>query len=303
MIVLWAFAVMLSGSGCSIESGGNTDDDAGTNTDGGNGECQDSCNEGDQFCDGNGYRVCGNYDADDCVEWSPLFECASSSCVDGECTGGCADLCVSGDKQCVGTGTYETCGDYNQDGCTDWGGLTTCDAGLVCDQGECVIACSDECTAGDQRCAAVGNGTEYCGNHDADDCLEFGGSSECPAREICENAICVPACYDECTFGEQRCVTGVQAYETCADHNGDACTEWGGQTDCPPEQFCEVDTGLCMELAYPDPPHGIQIGDTIANECLERCLCSGSTDTGGEQFCLEDFLGSRAILITVHAGW
>jgi len=47
--------------------------------------CTDECIIGKQ-CSGNGYQVCGNYDADSCLEWSPVNTCASNQlCQNGNC--------------------------------------------------------------------------------------------------------------------------------------------------------------------------------------------------------------------------
>ncbi len=311
VLVLGAFTVLMVCSGCGLESGGEIEHDGGNDSDGqsgtdGNGQvCQDDCPIGKQFCDGTGYRVCGNYDADACSEWSPQNECSSGTCEDGQCAGGCTDLCAALSKQCVGGGAYQTCADYNQDGCLEWGSQTPCDAGLICDEGYCVANCSNECAAGDLQCAAMGNGFESCDNHDTDSCLEFGGFTACSAYEICDSGVCLPDCSDECTLGQQRCVPGLPAFETCAaNHDGDSCSEWGGQTNCGQDQICDTNTGQCYDPSqYPLGPYGTGMGDTIANECLERCKCNGPDLDEAEEFCLEEFLGSKAILISVATGW
>jgi hypothetical protein len=304
-----ALAAIWLCSGCGIESGGEIKKDAGTGSDGQSGtdtggNCQDDCVAGQQFCDGSGYRTCGNYDNDTCVEWSQRIECPSGSCQDGECADGCIDQCAALSRQCVGSTAYQTCADYNQDGCLEWGTQTACEANLICDQGYCVTDCASECSDGDLRCAAMGDGVETCGNYDTDSCLEFGGFVACAANQVCLDGECVMACSDECNFAERRCVAGIPAYEVCADHDADGCTEWGGQSSCGQDQLCDVNTGECYdEGAYPPGPYGTGLGDTIANECFERCLCTEYNLDGAEEFCFEDFLGARAILVPVSTGW
>ncbi len=54
-------------------------------------ECQDECSpEGAKECvvqgETTGYRICGNYDGDSCLEWSKVFPCPEgTTCVNGKC--------------------------------------------------------------------------------------------------------------------------------------------------------------------------------------------------------------------------
>ncbi|MFH1462636.1 MAG: CARDB domain-containing protein [bacterium] len=49
--------------------------------------CQNECSSTDpKKCSGNGYQVCGNYDSDNCLEWSPVANCAPNNiCQNGNC--------------------------------------------------------------------------------------------------------------------------------------------------------------------------------------------------------------------------
>jgi len=49
--------------------------------------CQNECSEvGLKRCSGNGYQVCGNYDADSCLEWSSTTNCSVNTiCQSGNC--------------------------------------------------------------------------------------------------------------------------------------------------------------------------------------------------------------------------
>jgi hypothetical protein len=49
----------------------------------------------------------------------------------------CTNECTSGAKQCSGSG-YQTCGDYDSDGCTEWSSVTNCPTGQSCSNGQCV---------------------------------------------------------------------------------------------------------------------------------------------------------------------
>ena len=52
---------------------------------------------------------------------------------------------------------------------------------------------------------------------------------------------------------------------------------------------------------YPPGPYGTQYNDTVENFMVEEVRCPGGP-AQGKPFHLEDFLGSKAILISVHSG-
>lgn len=69
--------------------------------------CTDECSDyGQTKCSGNGWKECGDYDSDSCLEWSDLNSCGSNEkCEGGECiqksgTGSYCDPCGS-DADCV----------------------------------------------------------------------------------------------------------------------------------------------------------------------------------------------------------
>jgi len=71
-----------------LEWGGTTS--CGTNEQCLNGYCQqrctNECTSGSKECSGNGYRVCGNYDSDSCLEWGSVTSCGTNEvCVGGFC--------------------------------------------------------------------------------------------------------------------------------------------------------------------------------------------------------------------------
>ncbi len=57
------------------------------NNDTSNPDCANDCSSnGVKQCDGAGYKTCGNYDDDSCLEWSSATSCSSSeTCVQGAC--------------------------------------------------------------------------------------------------------------------------------------------------------------------------------------------------------------------------
>jgi hypothetical protein len=86
--------------------------------------CQNECApDGHTECYGNGYRVCGNFDADPCLEWNQVNCGAGKSCVNNACvdSSACTSTCTTtGAKKCISDGSgYQVCGDYNGDGCKE----------------------------------------------------------------------------------------------------------------------------------------------------------------------------------------
>src|SRR3989344_1373207 len=52
------------------------------------------------------------------------------------CTNQCRD---DSERQCSSYG-YQLCGDFNNDGCLEWGNAVSCNSNEICSNGECVIA-------------------------------------------------------------------------------------------------------------------------------------------------------------------
>jgi hypothetical protein len=213
----------------------------------------------------------------------------------------CQDECESdGARDCFGEG-FRVCGDYDDDECLEWSDVTACGAGEGCYNGECSLVCTSECeTDGEKRCVFGVEAWESCGDYNGDSCLEWGEQVECEAGYHCDSGACV--CDEVCEVGLTRCVAGVEAYESCDDHDGNGCAEWGGQTDCQPDWTCVEATGRCVR-PYPEGPYGTRYGDTVENECLDRVECDGSSPTGLVNFCFQEILDKKAKLITLHSGW
>ena len=144
-------------------------------------------------------------------------------------------------------------------GCTAWTFEAVCSAGL-CEDGECVALCDNECALTDAFC--VDDSTHVpCGQFDEDPCLEFGPPSTCDADTRCLDGRCVEECDNVCTLDEQRCRDD-GLIESCeSDENG--CAVWGVPSPCPVGGLCDPVTGLCPE------------------ECQSECMI-------GEAECLSD---------------
>ncbi|HLC82825.1 MAG TPA: hypothetical protein VJI69_03275, partial [Bacteroidia bacterium] len=119
--------------------------------------CTDLCSSGEKICaTSTTYKECGDYDLNSCLEWSSLKSCLSGEiCSNGECVAKCTDLCNDGEKECIGTSNYRTCGNYDSNECFEWGGSLNCQSGQICSNGECVLSCSNLCSASQKKCVGT----------------------------------------------------------------------------------------------------------------------------------------------------
>jgi hypothetical protein len=134
-------------------------------------KCSNECSvDGQRVCDGNGWKQCGNYDSDSCLEWGNKNNCAwNETCSNGSCVPTCTDECnIESQRVCFGNG-WKQC-NKGSDGCFHWSTINNCDWSQKCSNGSCVNIdiCSDTLSGSPtneekQLCANAG-GTIYCGN-------------------------------------------------------------------------------------------------------------------------------------------
>jgi hypothetical protein len=74
----------------------------------------------------------------------------------------CKNECTpTGNKTCSGTNTYQTCGNYDKDKCTEWSSSTSCSSGYVCQLGGCVLNRHKVCSG--SYCITIsGPGVDEC---------------------------------------------------------------------------------------------------------------------------------------------
>ncbi|MBM4386237.1 MAG: hypothetical protein FJ088_00770, partial [Deltaproteobacteria bacterium] len=208
--------------------------------------CQSGClEEWKKECSGSGYHVCQDEDDDGCFEWSAVIKCEPGKvCKEGECVPACADQeCTAvGAHKCGENNVVLECGDYDGDGCLEWGNPVKCDEKLVCSQGYCSVSCKSECTfIGAKKCE--GNDVVTCGDYNTDGCLEWGDAQDC-GNLVCTNGFCKSTCEDECTVVESQKCEG-NGYKICNDYNSDGCLEWGTVKNCGQNQTCS--NGFCKD--------------------------------------------------------
>ncbi len=157
--------------------------------------CKNECSSsGKVGCySSNVQQTCGNFDKDTCLEWGNILPCPTDSgfvCKDGVgCTRPCTNECEAGRSQCSGNGA-QTCADYDGNGCSEWGPVSTCPAKTICTNGVCIPDCIYDCSfEGERQCS--GYGYRVCGNYDDDLCLEWGTLSFCEPNNICRAGECV----------------------------------------------------------------------------------------------------------------
>jgi len=117
--------------------------------------CSDDCSISDRRCaaaPANGVEVCGQFDADLCLDWGGLTTCQQGDCVDGACPGACTDECQADeDPVCEGSG-YRSCGNHDADECLEWSAATDCGKDMDCEDGECCIEEGEDCEDYDECC-------------------------------------------------------------------------------------------------------------------------------------------------------
>lgn len=85
------------------------------------------------------FQTCDDTDADGCLEWGTGEACLASLVCSGsgDCVTACSDDCPAEDaRDCDGNG-WHACGDFNSDGCLEWGTTQYCTVAQECRSGAC----------------------------------------------------------------------------------------------------------------------------------------------------------------------
>ncbi len=139
-------------------------------------------------------------------------------------------------------------------GCTDDPGTTDNNGGN---------GCEDECALGDRSCIDEST-VQFCVPDSNTGCNRIIDTT-CLTSEQCVQGTCdeLPRdCEDVCTDLDTRCTVDGEV-ETCADHDGNGCVEFGNPVSCDAGEFCEPRDGLCR-----------------ASECSDECTQSETSCEG-----------------------
>ena len=153
-------------------------------------ECKmDNCISLPRCKDGTLYGMCTYKKPKMCVDGELIDNCTKCGCNEGyicqnngKCKyGGCDDECTLGEKTCKDEHTKKTCGNYDNDPCTEWK-EELCKDKMICENGECKYkSCisKDECNGG--YCWGDKKDEYYCHENKGDD------GKYAPEDENCKN--------------------------------------------------------------------------------------------------------------------
>lgn len=271
--------------------------------------CDNECAgpSGTQECaSSNTVHVCGQHDADECLEWGTAQQCPMT-CVDGQCACSTDAECVMQQDQC-----HESQGSCIGGKCSyePKPSGTLCDDGSKCTQldtcqnGTCVGGDPVACTALDQ-CHVSGTcdgATGQCSNPNAPSNTPCNDSNACTLIDSCQAGTCVGSNQVVCQPQDQCHVAGTcdKATGQCSNPsaaNGTACNDANActqvdscqsgacvganqvvcqaQDQCHVAGTCDPTTGQCSN---PTVANGTACND--ANACTQVDLCQGGACTG-----------------------
>ncbi|MBN1944503.1 MAG: glycogen-binding domain-containing protein [Bradymonadales bacterium] len=205
-------------------------------------------------CWGDGHqRVCQEVETG-CFKWGEPIACPQhQACASG--TGcGCDDHCTLGDSACIPESDRPLLQECAEDaaGCLYWS-YRFCDGGQICDGGECLDLCLS-----DPGCTAVGITQCYSSNsvrtclEVEEDCLQWGTPVNCPEHQSCQGTSCQCIQATGCTSADTRRCDDATHYSICQQDDA-GCLYWSASTECPPEQTCATETGVCSSSCTSDP--------------------------------------------------
>ncbi len=150
--------------------------------------CLDECDHlGARGCLDNLTAVeCGNFDDDDCLEYQ-FTTCGQDEACNpdtGLCE--CIDGCFVEDAvSCNDYYSTKRCGDFDADGCLEWGNIQQCNGSDTCQNGICSSTCTNECRSEGVFQCFGSSSRHICGYWDTDSCLDWTPIEECPEGLIC----------------------------------------------------------------------------------------------------------------------
>ena len=168
-------------------------------------QCTNECITGQTKCSDTSHRqTCGQYDLDDCFEWSAGQVCSgSTACGYGICpddkrpawrceNGGCLYSC-NNDTSCTGAPPEEPAEEPPEE------------------QPE---TCSNECSVGQVKCSDTSH-KQICGQYDSDDCLKWSTAQICSGSTACGYGSCSVIQRPAWSCKDGKCVYVCSNSQTC----------------------------------------------------------------------------------------
>ena len=216
--------------------------------------------------------------------------CPGGTCVAGQCSGTCTNVCTPGSKQCDGASGYQVCGDYDGDGCSEWGSSTACAAGSYCVSGVC-SSCPDSCESKGYVCGSW----SFCGSASLTSCGVCAQGTVCDSTGACvaaDNPCATLDCddgkactIDSCSAGvcsHVQVATGTSCFENGASGfcSGTVCVQCTTDAQCPSLQKCVGNQCVLACVPLPETCNGKDDDcDGVIDEG-ELCGVSGFCDGG-----------------------
>ncbi len=183
----------------------------------------------------NYYQICGNYDNDSCLEWSPPVACASDTvCSGGVCVvAACASYAYSDWSACTTSGIQtRTIKQQYPSECTNTSGAVlqqTCPYSSAADGGS-LSDCANDCATSDaKQCYGTSNYYQICGNYDNDSCLEWSPPVACASDTVCSGGVCVVAACASYAYSDwSACTTSGIQTRTIKQQYPSECTNTSG---------------------------------------------------------------------------
>ena len=242
------------------------------------GDCKDACTAGDKKCADGGIATCETVNSG-CTVWGNPVDCGENKRCDAEtqkCVDGCVDECLSGEMKCT-NGGMKTCGQYDNDACTEWSASEPCGTGKKCsdDEKSCVNACGDACKPGEMKCD--GETLKQC-KLDDDACPTWSTIETCSEGTVCNatRGSCSEPCGDNCNPGTYTCD---EATLKVCEIDDDECPSWNVAKTCDEGTQCDAAAGQCTEACGEKCNAGVYKCDGSA---LKQCKTNDNGCTSWE---------------------
>jgi hypothetical protein len=159
----------------------------------------------------------------------------------------------------MGSSSYKVCGNYDSDPCSEWSDSFSCPSGKVCQSGQCVSSCTNECTYGSTERKCSGNYVQQrnCGNYDSDPCTEW---SDWINIENCGSSGWTDEYQCSGNWVQRKWINKGCAYAQCY-----ANSEWKNYQNCSASgQVCQNDQCVSIQVSVDLKANGSDGPITIA---------------------------------------